>query len=252
MALYPTTLFHFTNQQALYDILGNNFSVSYAREKIIGPNNEKEFAVPMVSFCDLKLSELKYFLGYGRYGIGLTKEWANRNGLSPVMYINRHSQLMDGLINGVDEIYNYFENQDNPNGINNIINGYNNVINSYRYIKNYRGELWRHGQLEDDDYLFADEREWRFVPDIGDQTIRPFVNINLIRTSADKNRFNQQANHVRLSFNPDDIMYLVVENDDEIEPLIDHLQIVKQHFTPTMIKKLTSRILTVDQIENDI
>ena len=82
MSLYPTTLFHLTNKDALYSILRETFNVSYAREKIIGPKNYREFAVPMVSFFDLKLSELKHFLNYGKFGIGLAKEWANERGLT--------------------------------------------------------------------------------------------------------------------------------------------------------------------------
>ena len=84
--LYPEILFHFTTKESLYEILNSTFKVSYAREKIIGPKLKREFGVPMVSFCDLRLSELKAHINkYGNYGIGLTKEWANRNGLNPVM-----------------------------------------------------------------------------------------------------------------------------------------------------------------------
>ena len=82
MALYPNILFHFTSKKPLYDILSSTFKVSYARERILGGNRIKEFAVPMVSFSDLRLSELKDNIGtYGKFGIGLTKEWAINNGL---------------------------------------------------------------------------------------------------------------------------------------------------------------------------
>lgn len=76
MALYPDILFHFTKKQNLYDILSDTFKVSYARERILGGDRIKEFAIPMVSFSDLRLSELKENIGtYGKYGIGMTKEW---------------------------------------------------------------------------------------------------------------------------------------------------------------------------------
>ena len=57
-SLDPDILFHFTTKKGLYGILKATFSISYARDKIIGVGTPTEFAVPMVSFCDLKLSEL--------------------------------------------------------------------------------------------------------------------------------------------------------------------------------------------------
>lgn len=76
-SLYPDILFHFTSRDGLYGILENSFKISYARERIVGKSKSTEFAVPMVSFCDLRLSELKDHMSkYGSYGIGLSKSWA--------------------------------------------------------------------------------------------------------------------------------------------------------------------------------
>lgn len=252
MSLYPTTLFHFTNRQALYDVLSDNFKISYAREKIIGPTSSREFAVPMVSFCDLKLSELKYFLSYGKFGIGLTKDWANRNGLSPVQYINRHSDVMDNLISGINGIYTQLGFVNNMAQFNNFNRSYLNVVNMYRYIKNYEGELWRHGNLEDENYRFADEREWRYVPSINAPNVPPFVAISNIRTRQQKDSYNNRIDHLRLTFTPEDIKYLVVERDSDITDLINHLQNVKRRFNEETRNRLASRILTSEQIEKDI
>lgn len=252
MSLYPTTLFHFTNKEFLYKILSSSFKVSYAREKIIGPQNYREFAVPMVSFCDLKLSELKHFLNYGKFGIGLTKDWANRNGLSPVMYINRHCDLMDNLISGINGIYSHLGLVDNISQFNNLNKSYLNVMNTYRYIKNYEGELWRHAKLEEENYRFADEREWRFVPKLDTEGVAPFVGISKIRTKLQKDNFNAKVEQIKLNFKPDDIKYLVVENEADITDLINHLHSVKHKFNDEIRNRLASRILTVEQIEKDI
>lgn len=252
MSLYPTTLFHFTSKEFLYQILNSNFKVSYAREKIIGPTSNREFAIPMVSFCDLKLSELKYFLSYGKFGIGLTKEWANRNGLSPVMYINRHCSLMDNLISGINGIYSHLGLVDNITQFNSLNQSYLNITNTYRYIKNYEGELWRHSQLENENYRFADEREWRFVPNLDSEGVAPFVGISNIRTRQQKEKYNSKVNHIRLTFMPDDIKYLVVESERDITELINHLHNVKHRFNEETRNRLASRILTSDQIEKDI
>lgn len=252
MSLYPTTLFHFTNKESLYNILNFNFNVSYAREKLIGPNNNREFAVPMVSFCDLKLSELKHFLSYGKFGMGLTKDWANRNNLSPVMYMNRHCDLMDNLISGITGIYSHLGLVDNINQFNNLSKNYHNIMNTYRYIKNYEGELWRKGELKDENYRFADEREWRFVPRLNTEGVPPFVAISNITTHEQKVHYNNKINHIKLSFTPEDIKYLIVESEDDITELINHLQNAKKHFNLEVRNRLASRILTSDQIEKDI
>jgi hypothetical protein len=56
-AEYPSILFHFTQKHdALKGILRNTFRPSMARETIENNGADKEFAVPMVSFCDLRLS----------------------------------------------------------------------------------------------------------------------------------------------------------------------------------------------------
>lgn len=253
MSLHPDILFHFTNKTSLYEILRSTFKVSYAREKITGPRNNREFAVPMVSFCDLKLSELKKFIeSYGKFGIGLTKEWANRNGLSPVMYINRHCELMDNLITGLNGVYSHLEKVNDLDQFNKLSKSYHNIMNTYRYIKNYQGELIRQGKLKSGNYRFADEREWRYVPSLQNEGILPFVSITKISTSKQKREFNKKVSHLRLRFQPDDIKYLIVKQDGDIAELIRHLENVKSRFDSETRSRLASRILTVEQIKNDI
>jgi hypothetical protein len=253
-SLYPSTLFHFTEKKWLFEILKTNFKVSYARERITAPINERQFAVPMVSFCDIRLAEIKYFIekGYGNFGIGLTKEWANKNRLNPVMYINRHCELADNLIEGLNSMYSHISRLNNIDELNKMTKSYHNIMNMYRYVKNYEGELWRKGKLFDKDYRFADEREWRYVPPLETPGLEPFVAISNISTKKQKDKYNEKVSHIRLRFQPDDIKYLIVEQESDITELIKHLDYAKSKFSPLIIRKLASRILTIEQIKNDI
>jgi hypothetical protein len=247
-SLYPTTLFHFTQKEALYSILQSTFQVSYAREKIVGLETEREFAVPMVSFCDIKMSDLKYFVqkGYGNYGIGLTKDWANKNSLNPVMYVNSHSDLADRYNNGLQSVYQILNKNQST------YKGYHDLMNTYRYMKNYEGDLVREGKLTKD-YRFADEREWRYVPPFESEGVEPFIAKTRIDTLQKKQQFNEKARHIRLSFKPEDIKYLIVESENDIIELIQHLEQenVKGRFELDTRRRLVSRILTLDQIIND-
>ena len=253
-SLYPSTLFHFTEKKWLFEILKSNFKVSYARERIAAPNNERKFAVPMVSFCDIKLAEIKYFIekDYGNFGIGLTKEWANQNGLNPVMYINRHCNLADNLIEGLNGMYAHISRLNNMKDITKLTKSYHNIMNMYRYLKNYEGELIRNEKVVDSNYRFADEREWRFVPPLETEGVEPFVAISNINTNKQKEKYNSRISHIRLTFKPDDIKYLFVEKESDITELIDHLDYAKSRFNPEIRRRLASRILTVEQIKNDI
>ncbi len=253
-SLYPSTLFHFTEKKWLFDILKETFKVSYARETITAPNNERKLAVPMVSFCDIKLAEIKYFIekDYGKFGIGLTKDWANRNGLNPVMYINRHCDLADKLIDGLNGMYAHISRLSNIDDIKKMTKSYHNLMNMYRYVKNYEGELIRKGKLVDPNYRFADEREWRFVPPLETPGVEPFVAISNITTQRQKDEYNSKVAHIKLSFEPDDIKYLFVETENDISELIDHLDYAKSKYSNDIRRRLASRILTVEQVQNDI
>jgi len=252
-SLYPDILFHFSDKDGLFGVLESTFNVSYAREKIIGKNNEREIGVPMVSFCDLKLSELGLHMEkYGRYGIGLTKEWANRNGLNPVLYISRYSPFTDGLLSGLDSIHQHKSKLDMSGEGASISAVYMNIYNTYRFIKNYEGPLLREGEEKIENYRYADEREWRYVPPLEMPNLIPFVAITHIKTKSLKNSLNETIRHIKLSFKPEDIRYLIVEKDSDILELVEHIRGVNGNYNNETLTRLASRILTADQINKDI
>ncbi|MED8860686.1 abortive infection system antitoxin AbiGi family protein, partial [Escherichia marmotae] len=106
MSLHPKILFHFTDKDGLLNILEHTFKISYARERIQGKNEIREFGIPMVSFCDIKLSDLKDHIDkYGDYGIGLNKAWANSKGLNPVWYVSKNSEFPDAFTSALNSLY---------------------------------------------------------------------------------------------------------------------------------------------------
>lgn len=249
--LYPEILFHFTSRDGLFGILRNNFSISYAREKIVAANQSKEFAAPMVSFCDLRLSELKsHMKNYGSYGIGLTKKWANKQGLNPVMYMNKNCPATSEFLKSMDELHKQIRKPDFRGAMEASIS-YANIVNLYRYIKNYEGDLRRRDKPIIKNFRFADEREWRYVPSIK-KVFPPLIMGTEEELRRQKPDLNAGCAHHRLTFTPEDIRYLIIQTDSERLQLLDHILDVKKGYDDDMKRRLASRILTADQIVNDI
>ena len=55
----------------------------------------------------------------------------------------------------------------------------------------------------------------------------------------------------RRSFTPNDINFLIIDNDSEIDDFIVSIESIKNRFDSKTIKRLTSRINTKEQILND-
>jgi hypothetical protein len=244
MGLYPDTLFHFTDKKSLFGILNNCFNVSYSRERISGTSRIIQFAVPMVSFCDLRLSEIKEHMhSYGTYGIGLTKEWAIERKLNPVMYVSKESLFTQKFIESINELHQLtattlgFEN------------AYISILNTFRYMKNYSDVLERQGKIFPN-FIFANEREWRYVPEFRDG-IHNYISTEKIENREDKIKYNNILGE-KLTFHPNDIKYIIVKNDSEIYGLIKKLKKVYIKYTNEDRSRLYSRILTYNQIMNDI
>ena len=264
--LSPQTLFHFTKtKEALFGILESNFRVTYSHERVAGKTKERDFGCPMVSFCDLRLSEAhNHMETYGGYGIGMSKEWANSKGLNTVYYVNKDANLIDQYIDAIDLLYNQLcieidaslhdHSKEHRQRIARIESSYQHFFEFFRYMKNYQGTLKRRGKPEVEDFRFAEEREWRYVPPIEDiasflgHVVPPEKMIN----PAEKRRLNDYFSDRPLMFRPNDIRYIIVATEDERDETLHHIQMAKAKYAPSDVQRLRSRILTAEQIGNDI
>jgi len=248
MPLSASTLIHFTSsKEALRSILIENFRVFYCRETIVFSKKPITFHVPMVSFCDIPLSEIKSHISkYGRYGIGLTKEWGRKNGLNPVLYMSTDSHVSKNFTKAFikfadrrkEESQEWTEEQ-KP------------LVDLIRYMKNYEGDLVRKSSTTKN-YRFSDEREWRFVPPV-DSECELILGQKTHADAASRAEVEATAEAIRLEFEPNDIKYIIIQNDSEIGEFIDHLRRAKgSKYTLEDVERLTTRILTAEQIENDI
>ncbi|MES2726482.1 MAG: abortive infection system antitoxin AbiGi family protein [Bacteroidota bacterium] len=253
MSLSSNTIIHFTNTKSnLIGILKDNFKLKYCRETIETKKKKADLLIPMVSFCDIPFSQiLKHIDNYGSYGIGLKKEWAERNGLNPVLYVDKNSSLSDNFFEHI-----YKLNSTGDKNINELEIEEKYIYDIFRYLKNYEGDLKRFQKKPIKDYRFSDEREWRFVLNIESKALMlgaiPTTHSKNDNTIKEiKNVLNEEIENEKLSFDPDDINYIIVKNESERDSIIKALESVKGKFPLDQVKRLTSRILSVEQIRND-
>lgn len=250
MPLSSNTLIHFTGtKDSLRKILEENFRIYNCKESVVLGGTLSEFYVPMVSFCDIPLSEVKEHISkYGSYGIGMTKEWGKRRGLNPVLYVAQTSTLSASYRTA----WRHFTKMDDDDtDIDQWSDEQRAIADVLRYIKNYEGDLKRKGTTVLD-YRFSDEREWRYVPAYNESCEMilgaPYYEVPENRKDADA-----KLEHLRLEFEPNDIKYIIIDNDAEIGEFIDHLRRAKgKTYSLHDIERLTTRILTSEQIRSDM
>jgi hypothetical protein len=91
------TLFHFTkSNDILKSLIKDGFWPRYCLEDVKWMDLEENdfIAYPMACFCDIPLSRVDEHVNfYGKFGIGLTKQWAMSNGLTPVHYVSQNNDI---------------------------------------------------------------------------------------------------------------------------------------------------------------
>jgi len=247
MSLSANTLIHFTdNKEKLKSILQENFRIFMCKENIFLGGMPGNIYAPMVSFCDIPLSEIKEHISkYGSYGLGMTKEWGMRKGLNPVLYVAQNSTLSESYRQA---LVHFIKTDD---GVNYWSNEQKALADIVRYLKNYEADLTRCGKTTIN-YRFSDEREWRYVPPYTEKC-------EMVLTAEDyevpENKSAADASLIdfRLEFEPNDIKYIIINDDSEIGEFVDHLRRVKgKNYTLHDIERLTTRILTTEQIKSDM
>jgi hypothetical protein len=186
----------------------------------------------MVCFCDLPLSRINNHLNiYGNYGIGLTKKWGIRNGISPVLYVHKNSKSWKAIHSIVTSMTNAgFEHIEKEN--------INNINRIHSFIKIYEGKFLKKKIIKN--YRFYNEREWRYVP--------TFKEHWSLLTPSDFRKLSVKHKYL-LYFQPEDIKYLIVEKESDVPKLFNWIM---QTFKKTyMAKQLITKIISSESLKED-
>ncbi|HET6556410.1 MAG TPA: abortive infection system antitoxin AbiGi family protein [Prolixibacteraceae bacterium] len=260
------TLFHFTNSiENIKNILTHTFSPRYCLEHMDFPSNKNlDLGIPMVCFCDIPLSQIKDHVNvYGEYAIGLSKEWAMSNGISPVLYLCKDSitgEMIDRYFTTANKIDRLYESMNNVDGKfyekTNIKRGgaSSDYVQLIFFTKSYSGKMWKNGQLIENK-TFYNEREWRFTPSMSKLEslgATPMIKKAQFDNEHERNELNNKINSIKIKFTPKDIKYIIVKKESERLKMIRMIDGIKRGtFSDDEIRELNSKIISVEQIRED-
>ncbi len=271
MPLSSNSIFHYTRSfETLASIIEKKFTVSYCRETYLLDDNEYRLAIPMVSFCDIPLSQVyEHVDKYGGYGIGLSKKWAFDNYLNPVLYVSNKSiyaHLVEPLLSKVlenDEFgsirVRFQMKKDGEKVIlQDVFTGDRRIeiealVGQLSFIKNYSGKLFRNdGELVDESYKFYDEREWRYVPVDGPQHFHHILTEDEYTQWRGEEKQKPTIKGLSLDFMSKDTDYIIVEKESEISPMINKLKGFQNFYTNDEdYNLLISRLISMEKIRED-
>ncbi|PBP64980.1 hypothetical protein PSYCIT7_013830 [Pseudomonas syringae Cit 7] len=239
------TLFHFTrNIENLKLILSSGFWPRYCLEDVswIGYDEFNYVAYPMVCFCEAPLSRISEHVGfYGSFGLGLTRQWAEKNGLNPVFYTSPGS----GMAQSFKRLNELANKAAKP------LNGeIKDLMREYlSFAKPTVGTMLLDG--EPVQKLFYQESEWRYVahhPDVEKYLVQGSFNKEETRIACNQASFD----NCLLKFAPGDIRYIFVRDDSDIPNIIKFIQDELDYHPAADLKVLTSRVTSLESIHLDL
>lgn len=272
------TLFHFTyNKNSLLSILKNGLYVRYSLENFESLINDKaEIVFPMTCFCDIPLSHVRRHTNtYGKYAIGLSKSWGMKNQINPIIYTYPNSATTTILNDVFENIENFFDIEEKElekfklnrsveivyerfntreEEFSKRVESVNSKLSHFiRYIKPYEGKFYRNGDYLENTVRFYDEREWRFTPSrefLFSKEMKDSYKSEYFKDLRKRRALNiKLAKHIKLTFEPNDVKFIIVERDNEIPDMIKKLDdIFGKTASSNDLKLLGTRLISLEQI----
>jgi len=251
----PNSLFHFTKKiEYLIDIFKRGFQPRFCAEKLqlleYSSIRGYNLGIPMTCFCDISLGQISNHISmYGNYGIGMTKEWALKNKLNPLIYLNTNSDISEPLSSFAEiglTLNNHTDKLVREKAAE-ILGIWSKLM---MFSKPYSGEISQDGIIKN--IKFYNEREWRYIPLNEKKLPVKTMSIQNMEDSILLEKENNKMMNHRLRFTPQDVKYIFVDNENEIHKLIENLRKIKSpHYNEKTIDILITKILTTRQIIED-
>jgi hypothetical protein len=223
------TLFHFTCKgnngiEIIIKILEEGFRITPSREDDLFTLFGYDLKIPMICFCDIPLMRVSSHINkFGHYGLGISRKWAEKNNIVPVIYINKKSLLFK------------------------VINKNDTTRSLVPYIK----RMYKRNRN------YTEENEWRFIPnpltitncrtnDLNMKTKEYFLSRGI---TEDKLTFlNDAINYQYLKVPEEEFNYLIVNKTRE---KVDLAERINKSFVIKNKIYLVTRIISLEDLHKD-
>lgn len=246
------------NFDILLKILKDGFAPSYCLERI----NDFDYYIPMTSFCNIPLKDVDLYMRYGKYGIGMSLDWALKNSISPVVYIHEttpfrelHSKInkihlfkmakklfdnevLEIMEKKVEE-FDYSEYDKTLQEINDV------TVPAIQFFKNWKTNY------KGKEIVTYHEREWRYIPKLENNRLLSSEDFQLMK----KNKFFKKPHlpEYTLTLNSiNEIRYVLIKNEEQRKKVLKVL--ITKFGEDDVINSILSgqlMIINDDLIRND-
>ncbi len=166
-------LYHCTSKKGLRSILASrHFIPSFCLEQYDYLDEDSwNWAFPMVCFADfsndLEVKNHMEQFNSDSYLV-MSKDWALKKGLSPVLYYNKSTHLSEALRIIHENAYKLYKEDRNNNEKRNLFNALFKVI---AHSKKYSGKYYikKDRKWSENETQFYNEHEWRYVPTVKEE-----------------------------------------------------------------------------------
>jgi hypothetical protein len=233
--LSSDSVFHFIRRRDwLVNILKNKtFQARYVYEEL--PMLKYKVGIPMKCFCDIPLGMIKkHIVNYGKFGIGIKKEYAKKHKFSPVVYIHKDSDTLIRYLTSIKSIKS--------------LNNGNSLLPYFKLVEGYA----INSQGKKVFTKFYDEREWRYIPpnpDLIDFKGFDEEEIRNTKLEEENKNIDKDKNVNAIPFEYADITYLFVQYEEDVDKVIEEIHSLP--ITQLQQDRLIAKIITSRQIERD-
>ena len=244
MAISANSLFHLTRKESLFEILklkGFIPSCSLERFSKILPKEShyKRIFVPMVSFCDLTLTQItqNHIKEFGSFGLGFYKQWGIENKISPVAYVHQNSipsKLIEEVFVDATDI---FKGELNTKKVEFL----DKLKHFYLFLKPYESH-YQKGKRKAKSVQHYNEREWRYIPSNKELPIIKASDEEALQFA----KFILGKKTEVLRFELKDVQYIIIDDTKSIDETVKVIHQLSD--SDSEKNELITKIITVREI----